>query len=163
MGSKQKKVSKTNKPERFTGFVPSIETTKLYLKARIEQTTLQIKSILRKAWYKDTSSDQNNWSKKNPAWGQCAVSALFVNDMLGGKLIWAEALLPDGRKISHYFNLVNGIEIDLTKEQFPKGTVIPKGIDKKKEFPTTRDYVLSYESTRIRYGNLKERIDSISS
>lgn len=117
-----------------------------------------IESSLLKSWGKDTSSDPDNWTKENPAWGQCAVTALIVNDYFGGKLLWANAALPDGRNISHYFNNIDGKEIDLARRQFPDGTAIPEGIDKMKTFSSTRDYVLSFEATRTRYEILKEKV-----
>jgi hypothetical protein len=116
----------------------------------------KLKEILRKAWSKETSADPENWSNENPAYGQCAVTALIVNDIFGGKIVWAEVDV-NGKKVSHYFNVVEGEEIDLTREQFPKGTIVPKGVDKTKGFPSTRDYILSYESTRKRYEILKKR------
>lgn len=108
---------------------------------------------------KDTSSDAANWNDKNPAWGQCAVTALIVNDYLRGDIVWTEAKLPDGRKVSHYFNNLDGNEIDLTRRQFPEGTIIPAGQEKRKEFTTTRDYVLSFPVTRQRYQLLKQKVE----
>lgn len=118
----------------------------------------KLEQALMASWDNGTTSDPALWTKQNPSWGQCAVTALVVNDYLGGKLVWANAVLPDGKNISHYFNNIDGNEIDLTRKQFPEGTVIPEGIDKTKGFPTTRDYVLSFEPTRIRYEKLKERV-----
>jgi len=118
----------------------------------------QLENALQKAWCKETSADCANWTAKNPAWGQCVVTSLLVNDYFGGKIVWAEALLPNGTKISHYFNFINEMEIDLTQEQFPNGTIIPQGVDKKKGFETTRDYVLSYFSTKERYELLKNKV-----
>ena len=74
-----------------------------------------LEEAIKRSWTKETSSDPENWSEGNPAWGQCAVTALVVNDYLGGRVVWAEALLPDGRKISHYFNSVTEKELDLTR------------------------------------------------
>lgn len=110
---------------------------------------------------KETSSDPKNWSRDNPAWGQCAVTVLIVNDYLGGEIVWAEAKLPDGRGISHYFNLIDGKEVDLTRRQFPEGTAIPQGVEKKKEFATTRDYILCApgSSAKERYEILKEKVE----
>ena len=120
-----------------------------------------LEEILSKAWVQETSSDPDNWSAENPAWGQCAVTALVVNDYFGGRLLWASAKLPDGKEISHYFNeLETGEVVDLTRAQFPEGTIIPEGIDKKKEFATTRDYVLSYPVTVQRYTLLQQNIQS---
>lgn len=124
----------------------------------------KLEAIIKKSWCHETSSDPDHWTPENPSWGQCAVTACVVNDYLGGEVIWAEAVLPDGRKISHYFNDVNEEEIDLTRIQFPKGTTIPKGVEKKKGFPTTRAYILSYQledgsqPTRERYERLKQKV-----
>ena len=121
-----------------------------------------IETAVNKAWMAETSSDPDNWTRENPAWGQCAVTAVVVNDYRGGRIIWSEALLPDGRKISHYFNIIkNGSEVDFTRSQFPEGTVIPAGVDKTKGFPTTRDYVLSDEMTKKRYQILRQSVESI--
>lgn len=82
-----------------------------------------------------------------------------MSDYLGGRLLWASAKLPDGSEISHYFNETSkGQIVDLTREQFPPGTVIPQGVDKKKEYASTREYVLSFEQTRKRYEILKEKM-----
>ena len=112
------------------------------------------------SWCRETSSDSENWSRENPAWGQCAVTAAVLNDYVGGDIVWAEAALPSGRKVSHYFNLLKGNEIDLTREQFPVSTVIPKGVEKKKSFTSTREYVLSFEVTRNRYELLKGSVEN---
>jgi len=117
-----------------------------------------LESALMKSWIRETSSDPSNWNEQNPSWGQCAVTSLVVNDYLGGEIIWANAKLPDGRDLSHYFNKVNGIEKDFTRKQFPAGTVIPAGIPKTKLFFSTRDYVLSYDLTRQRYERLKIKV-----
>lgn len=124
----------------------------------------RLEEILQKSWIKETSSDSERWKKDNPSWGQCAVTALIVNDYFGGKLVWAPVNV-NGKKISHYFNKIDdkkiGLtkEIDLIKNQFPEGTIIPEGIDKTKGFPSTKDYVLSYPKTVKRYELLKEKID----
>ncbi len=113
---------------------------------------------LKDSWSEDTSSDSKNWSHGNPAWGQCAVTSLVANDYLGGIIVWASAKLPDGREISHYFNKIDDSEIDLTRSQFPEGTIIPHGILKTKQFQTTRDYILSYDITANRYEILKRKV-----
>jgi hypothetical protein len=117
-----------------------------------------LENILLDAWCKETSSEPEKWSKDNPAWGQCAVTSLIVNDYFAGEIVWAE-VFADGRRISHYFNLVERREIDLTRKQFPDGTKIPNGVDKKKQFSTTREYILSYQATKDRYELLKRKID----
>ncbi len=118
----------------------------------------KLELAIRKAWCRETSASTDKWTKENPAKGQCAVTACIVQDYLGGKVVWANAQLPDGITDSHYFNNINGTEIDLTREQFPEGTTIPEGVDKTKGFPTTRDYVLSFPATQERYTLLKIKI-----
>ena len=120
-----------------------------------------LEGAIRKSWSRETSSDPEKWNPENPAWGQCAVTALVINDYLGGEMVWAEAKLPDGRGISHYFNLVDGQEVDLTRDQFPEGTVIPAGVEKKKQYASTRDYVLSFPVTQQRYLLLKQQVGDI--
>ncbi len=127
----------------------------------------RLEKILQKSWIKETSSDPEKWNKDNPSFGQCAVTALIVNDYFGGKLVWAPVNV-NGKEVSHYFNKIDdkevGLtkEIDLTKSQFPEGTIIPEGIDKTKGFPSTRNYVLSYPKTLKRYELLKEKIGNIA-
>jgi hypothetical protein len=119
-----------------------------------------LKEALQKSWHPQTSYDPAHWSEDNPAWGQCAVTALIVQDHLGGDLVYTEAHLPDGQKIPHYLNALprsRRRQVDLTCDQFPVGTVIPKGQSKKDK--ATRDYVLSYEHTQHRYHLLKESVE----
>ncbi|MBP7843653.1 MAG: hypothetical protein KA116_02475 [Proteobacteria bacterium] len=118
----------------------------------------QLTSIFNKIWSAETTASPSDWTEENPSWGQCAVTALVVQDILGGEIVWAEAELADGRKISHYKNLVDGREIDFTNQQFPPDTTIPAGVPKTKTYSSTRDYVLSYEPTRKRYDLLKSRL-----
>jgi hypothetical protein len=118
-----------------------------------------LKEALMASYQKETSSYSDDWNKKNPAWGQCAITSCIVQDYLGGEIVWAEVILPTNEKISHYFNKINGKELDLTRVSFPEGTVVPGGIPKTKGLPTTREYVLSYEPTKLRYKKLKERVD----
>jgi len=117
-----------------------------------------LEKALLKSWSKETSYYPDEWSELNPSFGQCAVTALIVNDYFGGDIVWSEASLPNGQKISHFFNIINGKEVDLTRYQFPEGTVIPKGVEKKKNFTSTREYLLSYENKNLRYVVLKEKL-----
>jgi len=121
---------------------------------------IKFKKALRKSWSKETSYCPNEWNEKNPALGQCAVSALVANDYFGGKIIWAEVLSSDGQKISHYFNSIDGQEVDLTRSQFPVGTIIPAGVEKKKGFASTRKFMLSNENAKKRYELLKGKVEN---
>jgi hypothetical protein len=109
-----------------------------------------------KGWSAETSGDPENWNEKNPAWGQCVVSALILQDILGGELVWGKV-----SGYSHYWNKIKGKEYDLTRKQFPENTEFPIG---KERVPglTTRAYALmAADVTRERYELLKNRIKLI--
>lgn len=99
-------------------------------------------------WSRETSSDGEGWQETNKAWGQCAITALLIQDLFGGTLRRCKAILPDGRSISHYFNLVDGRVVDLTQQQFPAGTTFTADEER------SREYVLSFPETVMRYGRL---------
>ena len=123
-----------------------------------------------RCWSAETSSDPDHWTPENPAWGQCAVSACLVQDVLGGEILWTKAVCLDGKEYSHYFNVLpNGAVLDMTRQQFPDGTVLVPdgGIPKThsnsgKDFGSTRDYVLSYQTTRDRYMRLRRQYQTLS-
>jgi hypothetical protein len=116
-----------------------------------------LKKALKKSWSRETSSDPNNWTPENPAWGQCAVTALIVQDYFGGNLI--RATVNERGVSSHYWNeLPDGIETDLTQDQFSENfNAFIKGhcLQETK----TREYVLSHPATVKRYEILKQRVE----
>jgi|GEM_PF-983025 len=126
------------------------------------------------SWCRETSNDPKRWNEKKPYLGQCAVTALVVQDYHGGEIVWSEAILPTwkggkpeyrfgeipkDKMVSHYFNFICGAEVDYTREQFPRKTLIPIGQPRTQGFPSTRDYLLSNEETLRRYLLLKERVE----
>jgi hypothetical protein len=113
------------------------------------------KSLL-KSWSAETSSSAS-WTSKNSAEGQCAVTALIVQDYLGGDILKTYALTSTGR-ISHYYNSINGVEIDLTKDQFNANTQFEGEITAVAGHASLREYCLSFKDTRIRYQLLRSRI-----
>ena len=119
-----------------------------------------LKGALTKAWSAETSYDPPSWTQDNPAWGQCAITACIVQDKLGGEIVGADAVLPDGQKIPHFFNKIEGRLIDLTREQFPAGTLIKAGKPVTEGgHATTRDFILSYPETKDRYDALRQKLD----
>ncbi|MGY2113763.1 YunG family protein [Nocardia gipuzkoensis] len=114
-------------------------------------------NALRKSWSADTSSARG-WAEDNGARGQCAVTACVVQDYFGGYILNTVATLPNNETVSHYFNIVNGKTIDLTRQQFPEGTIFTKPTEKQGRYSSTREYCLSYESTRLRYEKLRSRV-----
>lgn len=87
-----------------------------------------IERAVRAGWAPDTCdvADLPDWSPENPARGQCGVTALVLQDLLGGELLLADVTHADGsRQGVHYFNrLAGGIVVDLTREQFTDGEVV---------------------------------------
>jgi len=94
----------------------------------------------------------SDWTPKNPALGQCAVTSLIVQDYLGGDLLFNE-------KYFYFWNrLPDKSEVDLTRSQFPQGT--PIEADKVE----LRTYVLESQdaidaTTPQRYELLKSRVE----
>jgi hypothetical protein len=110
-------------------------------------------AALERAWSADTSVDPS-WDPQNPARGQCAVTAVVVQDWLGGDL--ARAVVG---KVSHYWNRLGNEDVDLTQHQFSPAELA--GIDRAGIEVRSRDYVLSFPATARRYRLLKARVDAI--
>lgn len=78
---------------------------------------------IRRAWSVETAAG-GNFDPECPSRGQCAVTALVVQDWFGGELLRAMV----GNE-SHYWNLIPGMgEIDLTREQYPRDRDILRGV-----------------------------------
>lgn len=91
-----------------------------------------IDAFVEGAWCRETASPacQADWSDRNPAYGQCAVTALVFEKTL--REDWGlacEILRAEVKGFgSHYWiRLPDGTEVDPTRDQFPPGTVIPPG------------------------------------
>jgi len=112
----------------------------------------ELQRIIEMSWSKESSysSSQQLWSCSNPSLGQCAVTALIVNDFMGGKIMRCMC-----GNISHYYNLINGNIVDFTASQF--NGEIPDYINGQER---SREYLLSNNDTKDRYlillNNLKE-------
>ena len=108
----------------------------------------ELASRLARSWRKDTSYDPKGWSVRNRAWGQCAVTALIVQDLLGGKLLRGKV-----NGYEHYWNLLpNDRELDLTLRQF--GVVV----EASPPVEVSRDFVLSFPDTVLRYRRLQKLV-----
>jgi hypothetical protein len=95
--------------------------------AAVTWTLAEIEAVVRGSW-DDRTCDPVDlpWSPDNPSKGQCGVTALVLNDLLGGDLLSAEVLFPDGtRQGWHTWNVFgDGFEVHLTREQFRGGEAI---------------------------------------
>lgn len=119
-----------------------------------KQVTLDdLYEILRKAWCKETAypACQEEWVKTDPSYGQCAITAMIVQDIFGGTI---HRIGASGEG-THYFNKINGHYIDLTVEQFDLYN-IPVSYELNEEMD--RSYCGRNEDTAKRYKLLLERI-----
>ena len=109
-----------------------------------------LKEILRVSWDKSTCSPglKSEWNEDNPAIGQCAITALIVNDLFGGKIM--RCVSNTG---SHYYNLIDDEIVDLTVEQFLGYFPLYKESSER-----SREYLLSNEDTKNRYLLLLNKI-----
>ena len=111
--------------------------------------TTTLFDVIKSSWTRTSSYDPEGWDRSNPALGQCAITALVVQDYLGGELRRAS----DGDKTTHYWGVVDGREVDLTLEQFdepPTWTEAPTRVD--------REHILAWPDTRRRYIELRDRV-----
>lgn len=92
------------------------------------------------AWSKDSSASPDRWLPSRPSLGQCAVTALIVQERFGGELV---RVVNAGD--SHYFNrLPDGSEVDLTRDQFDSWQPSEAQV-------RSREYVLSHQATADRF------------
>lgn len=120
-----------------------------------------LEEIIRSAWSAESCDpvDLDEWSPQNPARGQCAVTALVLQEVLGGELLLADVLNEDGsRQGVHFWNgLPSGLEVDLTREQFTPSEVVqsPKVVDRPADLSTGRlypQYLALANAVRTRLG-----------
>ena len=116
-------------------------------------TILTLENNLKKSWSAQTSSPRfrKNWTPHNITAGQCAITALIVNDLFGGQI--KKCYIGED---PHYFNLVSNKIIDLTRAQFGK---IP--IDYNNSTVKTRQELLSSPDIKHRYDLLKHNLHKI--
>ncbi|MER6315124.1 alpha/beta hydrolase [Streptomyces sp. NPDC001581] len=95
-------------------------------------TLADLEAAIRAGWSAGTSEPAGigkvPWTPENPAWGQCDITALVVQDLVGGELVLGE-VFHDGRPEGHHWwNLLpGGVRVDLTREQFRRGETVTPG------------------------------------
>jgi hypothetical protein len=113
----------------------------------------KIGKALEKSWCKETATFGNitkTWSNLNPAYGQCLMSAVVINDLFGGKLVY-------DRTNHHYWNqLPDGTEQDFTRIQFKKGIDFVITKYRTKEEVLSDDYAIKHNANK-RYKLLKQK------
>lgn len=108
----------------------------------------QLRIALAASWTARTASPLVAWTPHNPSSGQCAVSALVLQDYCGGEICrCVVAGTP------HYFNRIDGQVVDSTAAQF--GAV---AIDYDTSTVRSRQRILRHADTCRRYELLKGRV-----
>ncbi|WP_328926421.1 alpha/beta fold hydrolase [Streptomyces sp. NBC_00190] len=95
-------------------------------------TLADVEAAIRAGWSAETSEPADTsripWSAENPAWGQCDITAVVVQDIVGGELVLGEVFHGGRQEGYHWWNqLPGGIRIDLTREQFRRGETVTPG------------------------------------
>lgn len=75
-------------------------------------------AAIRASWSADTAVEPDRWSPERPSIGHCEVSSLRFWDEFGGDMVEAEVFVDGERAEYHWWNRVDGVDIDLTVEQF---------------------------------------------
>ncbi|KIC49890.1 hypothetical protein [Tateyamaria sp. ANG-S1] len=70
----------------------------------------RVRAALETAWSLDTAQQ---WSKENPANGQCNVTSAVIHDLFGGHVLRTPCA-----GVWHYYNRIDGQRCDLTDSQF---------------------------------------------
>lgn len=106
------------------------------------------------SWTKKTAYKQvqEKWNKYNRDTGQCAVTALLVQDILWWKIKKSQI---ENYWLSHYWNNIKGEDIDFTKNQFSWEEPIYKNIKW-----VNREKILSHQDTYDRYTLLKQNFNN---
>ncbi len=89
-----------------------------------------VRAALKVAWSVETAVQ---WTKENPASGQCNVTAAVVHDLFGGAILRTQ--LPG---VLHYYNQFAGQRVDLTDSQFSAPGALFEAPDTYDDEPTDR-------------------------
>lgn len=83
---------------------------------------MQLRKALEQSWDKDTAYPAaRKEASAGSSHGQCWVTALIVQDYFGGNILVHDYGVDDAK---HFWNrLPDGVEIDLTADQFEDGVV----------------------------------------
>lgn len=98
---------------------------------------------LKAAWSAHTAT---TWTPDNPALGQCSVTALVVQDHLGGAILKTRV-----GAAWHFYNWIDGERLDLTRGQFQTPILYD-------DLAATRDDAMADTSPR-QYEALRNALD----
>ncbi len=111
--------------------------------------------ILSKCWGPESCSKRlaPKWNKDNKTLAQCSPTAYVVQDIFGGEVLGT----PLDNGLTHSFNKINGVIIDLTSEQFHG-----EPVDYHIQISLPRDEIFEKEpEKKYRYTALKGKLDEL--
>ncbi|MER7342573.1 hypothetical protein ABT403_32725 [Streptomyces sp. NPDC000075] len=114
-----------------------------------------IERAVRSSWSAETCTPEyrSRWTAENPARDQCGVTAMVLNDLLGGEVVRGEVHVDGVRVDYHWWNRLGpGIDVDLTREQFGPGEAVVGGT------VIPRPPVSEWGRLREEYELLRERV-----
>jgi hypothetical protein len=82
---------------------------------------MEVITSARRAFARDTSELPDQWSPDRPSTGHCAVLSMIVQQYFGGQIV--RGTTADG--IVHYWNVVDGVTVDGTRDQFAADVSFP--------------------------------------
>lgn len=105
--------------------------------------------ILSSIWCEKTCAPRmrKNWTEDNKTLGQCSITAFLIQDIFGGKVFGIER--EDGNY--HCYNQIEGLDFDLTSEQFKDEKLIYDNTNQQK-----REIHFSKAEKKERYEYLKK-------
>ncbi len=101
-----------------------------------------IENMLLKCWSIKTSS---KWTSENPYKGQCGVTAMVIQELIGGEILKTKA---EGQW--HFYNKINEERIDFTRKQFDFEVNY-------QDIPSSRDEAFA-DTNKAQYMELKTRL-----
>ena len=125
----------------------------------MDDISRQIYQLLCPLWSAEISYEPHKWTKENPSFGQCVPTVLLLQDYLDGEIDRADVLLKNKSVEQHYWNIIKGTKIDVTIFQYADQIQSMTAKPLRTGFANLRDFVLSYEGTRVRYEKLKHNAE----
>lgn len=129
----------------------------------------KLRRKLEQCWDRKTTHPdwKKSWTETNPSVGQCYITALIVQDIFGGELLFTIKGLSHQRESgkragdvfgsSHIWNrLPDGTEIDLTSDQYDG--IVPAKVQGLFGKPTT----IGAKRSNPRYKLLKRRLEALA-
>ena len=125
------------------------QPSKLLSKKEFEK----IEKALAHAWCKETATfgnEDKQWSSQNPAYGQCMVSSIIINDLFGGKLVYD--------KVNHHYwnELPDDTWQDFTRRQYKNKVDFIVNRYKTKDDVLSDEYAIKHNA-KGRYELLKQK------